>query len=48
MVTGDAFLEAVEMARAHPTLKVGLHLALSDAKPALPIKQIPALVQSDG
>lgn len=48
MVTGDTFLEAVEIAQAHPTLKVGLHLALSDAKPALPIEQIPTLVQSDG
>jgi chitin disaccharide deacetylase len=48
MVTGDAFHEAVGLARAHPKLKVGLHLALSEAKTALPKDEIPDLVDENG
>lgn len=48
MVGGDAADEAVDIARRHPTLAVGLHVALSDARPALPPEQVPLLVQSDG
>ncbi len=48
MVTGNAFSEAVEIARTHPSLKVGLHLALNDAQPVLPKEQIPNLVDPHG
>jgi hopanoid biosynthesis associated protein HpnK len=45
MVTGDAAEEAVEMARATPTLAVGLHLVLSDGQPALPPEELPHLLR---
>lgn len=45
MVTGVAAAEAVEMARAMPTLAVGLHLVLSDGRPASPPREIPHLVR---
>lgn len=48
MVTGDAAGEAVALARAHPTLAVGLHLVLADARPALPARELPHLVGADG
>lgn len=48
MVTGEAFHEAVDLARRFPKLKVGLHLALSEARPILPQEQISELVQSNG
>ncbi len=48
MVAGDAFDEAVEIARANPSLKVGLHLALCDAKPLLSGTQVPDLTGKDG
>jgi chitin disaccharide deacetylase len=48
MVGGDAVDEAVELARQHPTLAVGLHVAFSDTKPILPAEQVPLLVQSNG
>ncbi len=48
MVTGEAFKEAVDLAKSHPRLKVGLHLALSQARPVLPPEKIPALVTPDG
>ncbi|MGH8002897.1 MAG: hopanoid biosynthesis-associated protein HpnK [Brasilonema sp.] len=48
MVTGEAFDEAVELARAHPTLAVGLHLVLVCGRAALPPSQIPHLVDSAG
>jgi len=48
MVTGNAFAEAVEIARACPSLKVGLHLALNDAQPVLSKEQIPILVGAEG
>jgi hopanoid biosynthesis associated protein HpnK len=47
MVTGDAVDEAVEIARANPSLAVGLHLALSRARSALPREAVPDLVDSD-
>lgn len=47
MVTGDAADEAVEIARAYPSLAVGLHLALSRARSALPKKAVPDLVDVD-
>lgn len=48
MVSGDAAGEAAEMARAHPTLGVGLHLALACARPVLGPARIPGLVGRDG
>ena len=48
LVTGDAAGEAVSLSRACPALAVGLHLALSDARPALPAGTIPHLVGRDG
>jgi len=48
MVTGDAVGEALALARAHPGLAVGLHLALCDARPALPPAELPHLVGRDG
>lgn len=48
MVSGDAVDEALDIARRHPALAVGLHVAFSDVRPALPPEQVPLLVQSDG
>jgi hopanoid biosynthesis associated protein HpnK len=48
MVTGDAFDEAVALARRHPGLSTGLHLVLCDARPASPPEAIPNLVNGDG
>lgn len=48
MVGSPAAAEAVEMARATPTLRVGLHLVLIEAEPVLPAERIPALVGPDG
>lgn len=48
MVTGQAAREAASIARDYPSLAVGLHLALSRAKPALPKSEIRGLVGADG
>ena len=48
MVTGEAFEEAVRMARLHPRLGVGLHLVVSSGRPALAPQQVPHLVGSSG
>jgi hopanoid biosynthesis associated protein HpnK len=48
MVTGDAAAHAVELARATPTLAVGLHLVLAQGRPAAPPHEIPELVRGDG
>ncbi|BAY47056.1 YdjC-like protein [Scytonema sp. HK-05] len=48
MVTGAAFDEAVELARVHPNLAVGLHLVLVCGQAVLPPSQIPHLVDSTG
>ncbi|MGA7933873.1 MAG: hopanoid biosynthesis-associated protein HpnK [Kovacikia sp.] len=48
MVGAPAFAEAVEMAKAHPNLGVGLHLTLGKGKSVLPPTQIPHLVDSEG
>jgi hopanoid biosynthesis associated protein HpnK len=48
MVTGDAAAHAVDLARAHPSLAVGLHLVLAQGRPAAPPHDIPALVRDDG
>ncbi len=48
MVTGDAWEEAVALARDTPTLAVGLHLVLVGGRSVLPHKAIPHLVDERG
>jgi hopanoid biosynthesis associated protein HpnK len=48
MVTGAAAAEAVGLARAHPTLAVGLHLVLAQGRAAAPPAMIPHLARRDG
>ena len=48
MVNGAACAEAVELARATPTLSVGLHLVLVQGRATAPPATIPALVDRDG
>jgi hopanoid biosynthesis associated protein HpnK len=48
MVTGEAFDEAVEIARNAPRLSVGLHLVVLDGCSALPAAEVPELVDARG
>ena len=49
LMTGEpAFAEAVVLAREHPRLGVGLHLALSHGRAVLPPEKIPGLVSEQG
>ena len=48
MVTGDAFDEAVALARSHPQLGVGLHLVLLCGRSVLSPSEIPRLVGRTG
>jgi hopanoid biosynthesis associated protein HpnK len=48
MVASPGAADAVRRARALPSLRVGLHLVLVEAKPALPPDRIPDLVGPDG
>lgn len=48
MVNGEAFDEAVQLARQHPTLGVGLHLTLVMGKATLSPFRIPGLVNAHG
>jgi hopanoid biosynthesis associated protein HpnK len=48
MVAAPATAAAVELAQRLPRLKVGLHLALVDAKPVLPASAVPDLVDERG
>ncbi len=48
MVTGEAFHDAVQRARAHPTLAVGLHLAVMGARGAAPRAEVPHLLDGQG
>ncbi len=48
MVTGEAFDEAVSLARAHPQLNVGLHLVLVCGRSVLSPERIPHLVNGTG
>lgn len=48
MVNGRAFDHAVELARANPTLCVGLHLVLVQGYAVTPASQIPLLVDRNG
>jgi len=48
MVASPAAADAVRRARAMPNLRVGLHVVLVEAAPALPPERIPDLVGPDG
>ncbi|NLG83942.1 MAG: hopanoid biosynthesis-associated protein HpnK [Firmicutes bacterium] len=48
VVTGEAFAEAVVMAKETPSLAVGLHLVLAGGRAVLPPKAIPHLVDENG
>jgi chitin disaccharide deacetylase len=49
LMTGEPFFQdAVERARRHPTLRVGLHLTLVEGRPTADPRQIPDLVDRDG
>ena len=48
MVAAPAAADAVRRARRLPSLGVGLHLVLVEARPMLPPSEIPALVRANG
>jgi chitin disaccharide deacetylase len=48
MVGADCAPDAVERAKAMPNLGVGLHVALTNARPLLPVGRVGALVDRDG
>jgi hopanoid biosynthesis associated protein HpnK len=48
MANGDAFEEAIELARANPGLGVGCHLAVVGGRPVAPPEQIKSLLETDG
>jgi len=48
MITGEMANEAVEIARAHPDLAVGLHIVIVAGRAALPPARIPHLVDAQG
>ncbi len=48
MVTGEKASDAIEKAKTHPNLAVGLHLVLVCGHSALPPKEIPHLVDNQG
>jgi hopanoid biosynthesis associated protein HpnK len=48
MVAAPAAADAVARAKAMPTLRVGLHLVLTDGKPLLPPATVPDLVDASG
>jgi predicted glycoside hydrolase/deacetylase ChbG (UPF0249 family) len=48
MTTTPGFADAVALAQAHPDLDLGVHLALTGVRPALPPQQIPSLVGPTG
>ena len=48
MVAGTAAADALQRTRRMPRLRVGLHVAVTNARPALPPEQIPRLVDENG
>jgi hopanoid biosynthesis associated protein HpnK len=48
MVGAGAVQDALQRARRHPTLRVGLHLVVVEGRPVLPAKEIPDLVDAAG
>lgn len=47
MVNGDAFEQAVQLAKENPDLGIGLHVTVAMGKSTLPQIEIPSLVDSD-
>jgi len=48
MANSASFDNAVELARAHPTLSVGCHLMFVDGGPLLPAGEVDSLIKSEG
>ena len=48
MVGAPGAADAVVLAKATPSLRVGLHVVLVESRPLLPPERIPDLVQADG
>ena len=48
MARGPAFDDAVTLTRAHPALRVGCHIVLTDGVPVSPLGTIPTLLGPDG
>ncbi len=48
MVGAEEAEDAIERARRHPGLRVGLHLVLVEGRPVLPPEQVPDLVDAAG
>lgn len=48
MANGEAFTEAVALARANPGLGVGCHLAAVGGRPVAPAREVASLVDNDG
>lgn len=48
MATGQAFTEAVALAKTVPRLSIGCHVVLIDGQPVLPATQISSLTESNG
>lgn len=48
MAAGEAWAEAIALARAHPTLAVGLHLVASNGPAVLPHRMIPHITDLQG
>lgn len=48
IANGPAFKEAVELALAHPSLDIGVHLTLTEISPVLPADRVPTLVDARG
>jgi len=45
---GKAFSHAIDLAKAHPTLDIGVHLTLTGERPLSPLKMVGSLVDQDG
>jgi chitin disaccharide deacetylase len=48
MINGPAWQEAVDLAKAHPDICLGLHLTLIQGRAVLPPRRIPHLVDTQG
>jgi hopanoid biosynthesis associated protein HpnK len=48
LCNGDAFDEAIAIARHSPGLEVGVHLTLNEGRPLLPPDRLPTLTRPDG
>ncbi len=48
MANGKAFQDAVQRARNHPHMGIGVHLVLTELEPAAPVNDIPDLVDDGG